>query len=61
MLHQPCFEKKKVIDKNISWQRILVLSFKITHFMKFGILRNSSFVLTSDDEKNVFSFSLSFI
>lgn len=59
MLHQPCFEKKKVIDKNISWQRIL--SFKITHFMKFGILRNSSFVLTSDDEKNVFSFSLSFV
>lgn len=59
MLHQPCFEIKKVIDKNISWQHIL--SFKITHFMKFGILRNSSFVLTSDDEKNVFSFSLSFI
>lgn len=31
--------------------------------MKFGIyvLRNLLFVLISDDEKNVFSFSLSFI
>lgn len=28
--------------------------------MKFGILRKSSFVLTSDDEKNVFSFSFKF-
>lgn len=29
--------------------------------MKFGMLRNLLFVLISDDEKNVFSFSLSFI
>lgn len=29
--------------------------------MKLGILRNLLFVLISDDEKNVFSFSLSFI
>lgn len=29
--------------------------------MKFGMLRNLLFVLISDDEKNVFSFSLSLV